>query len=264
MHRSSYVWIDAYETHAARGHDGEGEPKESHKERTPNAAYSLYTTPSEFARFVAALLQPPANSACLSADQVAHMLTSQVPVNDAPFDAQRPASEVHDDENISWCLGWGLQHTPGGEAFWHWGDNGDFQAFVMGFPRQKTGMVCMANSESGRALWTELFGLVLGEAAQSTERRAALQAEQEAAERQPAIAWLRSAYGDGQKSAKTSVTTVDDIAAYLRLHPLTVRKLAREGAIPAQKIDGQWRIDRSELERWISEQTQQNLASSER
>jgi excisionase family DNA binding protein len=57
--------------------------------------------------------------------------------------------------------------------------------------------------------------------------------------------------------------TIDEIAANLKLHPLTVRKLAREGVISARKIGRQWRIDRAELERWIAEQTQQNLASSE-
>jgi excisionase family DNA binding protein len=264
MHRSSYVWIDAYETQAARGHDREGKPKEPRRERTPNAAYSLYTTPAEFARFVAVLLQPPANPACLSSDQVTHMLTPQVPVNDAAFDAQRPTSEVRNDENVSWGLGWGLQHTSGSEAFWHWGDNGDFQAFVMGFPRQKKGMVCAANNESGRELWAELFGLAFGAASQSTEHQATRRAERGAAATQPAVAWLLSVYGDGKKSAETSMMSIDDVAAYLRLHPLTVRKLAREGVIPAQKIGRQWRIDRPELERWISEQTQQNLASSER
>jgi CubicO group peptidase (beta-lactamase class C family) len=179
VQRSSYVWIDAYETHAAHGHDEEGKPKELGKMREPNAAYSLYTTPSEFAHFVAVLLQPPDGPAYLSADQVTQMLTPQVPVNDAGLDAERPASQVRTNERVSWGLGWGLQHTPGGEAFWHWGDNGDFQAFAMGSRRLKTGMVCMANSVGGRELWADLFGLAFGG-------------------EQPAVAWLSSLYGDGK------------------------------------------------------------------
>ena len=180
MHRSSYVWIDAYETQAARGHDEEGRPKEPRKMQEPNAAYSLYTTPSEFARFVAVLLQPPDDPACLTADQVTHMLTPQIPVNDAGLDVERPTSQVRANERVSWGLGWGLQRTPGGKAFWHWGDNGDFQAFAMGSPQQTTGMVCMANSKSGRELWAVLFGLAFGK-------------------EQPAVAWLSSLYGDGKK-----------------------------------------------------------------
>jgi hypothetical protein len=40
-----------------------------------NAAYSLYTTPSEFARFIGILLHPPEAPTYLRADQVGQMLT---------------------------------------------------------------------------------------------------------------------------------------------------------------------------------------------
>jgi excisionase family DNA binding protein len=239
MRRSSYAWSDAYETQASRGHDREGKVKELRRMREPNAAYSLYTTASEFARFVSALLQPPDDPACLTAEQVAYMLAPQVPANDAGLDAKRPSSEVRTDERVSWGLGWGLQHAPGVEAFWHWGDNGDFHAFVMGYPRLKTGMVCLANGERGRALWADLFGLAFGG-------------------EQPAIAWLSGLYGDGRKDKgeEASAMTTAQVAAYLRLHPLTVRRLAGEGALPAHKEGRQWRIERADLERWISERTQ--------
>jgi CubicO group peptidase (beta-lactamase class C family) len=179
MHHSSYVWIDAYETQAARGHDEEGRPKEPGRMQEPNAAYSLYATPSELARFIGALLQPADGPAYLSADQVTQMLTPQVPVNDAGLDAERPTCDVRTNKHVSWGLGWGLEHVPGGETFWHWGDNGDFQAFAMGSRQLGMGMVCMSNSVGGRELWAELFGLAFGK-------------------EQPAVAWLSSLYGDGK------------------------------------------------------------------
>jgi CubicO group peptidase (beta-lactamase class C family) len=175
MRRSSYVWLDAYESQAARGHDAEGSPNEPSRMRAPNAAYSLYTTATELAHLVAVLLQPPDNPACLTGDQVTQMLTPQVPVNDAGFDVERPTARVQPHERVSWGLGWGLQQTPCGKAFWHWGDNGDFHAFVMGALQQKRGLVCMTNCERGRALWADLFGLVFGGT-------------------QPAISWLSSLY----------------------------------------------------------------------
>jgi CubicO group peptidase (beta-lactamase class C family) len=178
MQRSSYVWVDAYEAHAARGHDEEGKAKELGKMREPNAAYSLYTTPTEYARLVGALLQPPDGPPYLTVEQVTGMLTPHVPVNDAGLDAERPTSEVRISEQVSWGLGWGLQHAAGGEAFWHWGDNGDYQAFVMGSRELGMGMVCMANSKSGRQLWADLFGLAFGL-------------------EPPAVAWLSGLYGDG-------------------------------------------------------------------
>jgi hypothetical protein len=54
---------------------------------------------------------------------------------------------------MNWGLGWGLQRASGEDMLWHWGDNGVFQAFAMA-PRQRgLGLVAMANSKSGRALW---------------------------------------------------------------------------------------------------------------
>jgi hypothetical protein len=110
------------------------------------------------------------------------MLTPQVPVNSAGLDVERPASRVRTHEQVSWGLGWGLQQAPAGEApagkaFWHWGDNGVFHAFVMGFVELKRGLVCMANCTSGQALWADLFGLAFGGA-------------------QPAIVWLSSLRDD--------------------------------------------------------------------
>ncbi len=52
-----------------------------------------------------------------------------------------------------------------------------------------------------------------------------------------------------------TVMTVDEVAEYLSLHPLTVRVLARAGKIPAFKVGKQWRVKRELLARWIEEQS---------
>ena len=46
--------------------------------------------------------------------------------------------------------------------------------------------------------------------------------------------------------------TIAEVAKYLKLHELTVRRLAREGELPAFKVGRQWRIKRDLLEKWIS------------
>ena len=53
--------------------------------------------------------------------------------------------------------------------------------------------------------------------------------------------------------------TIDDVAEYLQLHPLTVRRLAREGGIPAFKVGRQWRVKRALLDQWVKEQSTQNI-----
>jgi excisionase family DNA binding protein len=44
--------------------------------------------------------------------------------------------------------------------------------------------------------------------------------------------------------------TVDELAAYLKLHAYTIRRLAREGKVPSFKAGGQWRFDKTEIEQW--------------
>jgi excisionase family DNA binding protein len=55
------------------------------------------------------------------------------------------------------------------------------------------------------------------------------------------------------------VMTISQVAAYLGLHELTVRRLAREGEIPALKLGRQWRVKQDLLDRWIEERSMDNL-----
>jgi excisionase family DNA binding protein len=59
------------------------------------------------------------------------------------------------------------------------------------------------------------------------------------------------------------VMTIAEVAAYLGLHELTVRRLAREGAIPALKLGRQWRVKRDLLEKWIEKRSLHNLGEFE-
>ena len=55
------------------------------------------------------------------------------------------------------------------------------------------------------------------------------------------------------------IMTIDEVAEYLDLHPLTVRRLARDGEIPAFKVGRQWRVKRAILGRWLVEESMKNL-----
>ena len=55
------------------------------------------------------------------------------------------------------------------------------------------------------------------------------------------------------------IMTIAEVAVYLGLHELTVRRLAREGAIPALKLGRQWRVKRDLLEKWIETRSLDNL-----
>ena len=57
MEHSSYVWRGEFEANVAFPHDPEGTSQPNRHVSEPNAAYSLLTTASDYARFLAALLR---------------------------------------------------------------------------------------------------------------------------------------------------------------------------------------------------------------
>ena len=48
--------------------------------------------------------------------------------------------------------------------------------------------------------------------------------------------------------------TVEEVAEALKLHPYTIRRLSREGKIPAFKFGGQWRFEKKTLDEWKKRQ----------
>jgi excisionase family DNA binding protein len=60
------------------------------------------------------------------------------------------------------------------------------------------------------------------------------------------------------------IMTAKDVAEYLKLHPLTVHRYAREGKIPAFKIGTDWRFHRKYIDKWIRGKLVYNLRSKER
>ena len=50
---------------------------------------------------------------------------------------------------------------------------------------------------------------------------------------------------------KKDVLTAEEVAEYLRIHPYTVRRLARLGKLPSLKIGGQWRFKKVDINRLL-------------
>ncbi len=57
----------------------------------------------------------------------------------------------------------------------------------------------------------------------------------------------------------SEIMTIEQVARYLSLHELTVRRLARDGEIPAFKVGRQWRVKRELLDSWIEREAYRNL-----
>ena len=62
---------------------------------------------------------------------------------------------------------------------------------------------------------------------------------------------MGTAVSDGE------ILTLDEVAVFLKAGKRTVYRSAQNGDIPAFKLGGTWRFRRSELERWIDENSNQ-------
>jgi CubicO group peptidase (beta-lactamase class C family) len=114
---------------------------------TPNSAASLLTTAPEYAGFMLRLLDKSASDATsLSEATRWEMLTPQVKINSA----------------IAWGLGVGLQTEGGRTCFWHWGDNGNWKAFMFGDPVARSGVVVFTNGTNGHKLWQRIVAQATG------------------------------------------------------------------------------------------------------
>jgi len=157
MKSSDFVWRNDYESLKTFTHDSVGGLSGRGKPDKPNAAASLHTTANDYAKFVIAMLKGTG----LKPETARLMLTPQASVTLAgPFNLN--AADAKRSPTVSWGLGWGLEKTQYGMAFWHWGDNGDTKAFVLAFPKQKTGLVMFANSANGLSIINELVEGVMG------------------------------------------------------------------------------------------------------
>ena len=47
------------------------------------------------------------------------------------------------------------------------------------------------------------------------------------------------------------ILTTKEMAAYLKLHEITIAKYAANGTIPSVRIGRVWRFDKDEVDKWI-------------
>lgn len=59
-------------------------------------------------------------------------------------------------------------------------------------------------------------------------------------------------------SEDDSVFTVQELAKYLRMKPLTIYKHASTGKLPGFKVGSHWRFKRETIHRWIESQESTN------
>jgi CubicO group peptidase (beta-lactamase class C family) len=154
MHRSSYVWRADFETDYARPHDDQLLPADKKKPSKPRSAATLHTTAADYARFLQAVL----SGARLKPGTAKQWLDPQVRLRQHCFDCLS-TDRLDTDQHIAWGLGWGLE--PDGGSFFHWGDNREFKAFVVGSLSNQSAVVVFTNGSNGLAIMPDVINLLL-------------------------------------------------------------------------------------------------------
>ena len=105
------------------------------------APVSLYTTASDYAKFLAALI----------ADRQAVQLIVEADVTVIP------------KLGLSWGLGWGVERGEREAFVWQWGNNPGYRAFVMASTSSGDAVVMLTSSENGLAMAAPIVTAVLPE-----------------------------------------------------------------------------------------------------
>lgn len=157
MFHTSFAWRKDLDTLIAAGHDQKGSFHEKTAYRHPNAAYTLYTTPHDYALFIESLTNRGRGGflTSASADSMfahhVHVLIRE-PV-------ERPG--LARGKDVYWGLGWGINTTPSGDIVYHSGSNGSgFRCYTQFRHEKKTGLVIMTNGSQGNNLWERLISRI--------------------------------------------------------------------------------------------------------
>ena len=158
MSRSSYRWRNEFGDDLAAGHNGRGEPRSDRNlYHRADAANSLYTTASDYARYLIELLDPSTLGVPLSDDLQEAMITVQ--------------SRGHRNKSIR-SLGWRIDPASG--YVHHSGASHEgFRCFSRFHPERGTGLVIMTNSADGQNVREPILRVIAAADAGADTNRAA-------------------------------------------------------------------------------------------
>jgi CubicO group peptidase (beta-lactamase class C family) len=153
MNASIFIWEGTKELSVAMPHNEEGHAVNEWLWRfqKPMAAGTLFTTVTDYARFLSAMLStkeflPSGSPQNLSAHDLEKMLQPQIEIGN----------------QLAWSLGWGLEKHEKEWFFWQWGDNPGFKHFAVGSRSREFAVVVFTNGQNGESVYRPIIETVLG------------------------------------------------------------------------------------------------------
>ena len=159
LESTSFVWTESLNPQIATGHNADGNCNERKKYLHSNAAYTLYTTSDEYAKFIMEIMRPSnVSEFYLSNEMLREILTHQVRVDTRDV-IDRPGRNLGLFSFRG--LGWGIDSTITGDVVYHSGSNQTgFRCYSQSSPKDGSGIVIMTNGENGSELWQRLIKVI--------------------------------------------------------------------------------------------------------
>ncbi len=143
MTASSYHWRKDYEGVISSSYgDNKDKYKVNQEAQTGHAAWSLYTTATDYSKFVT------------------HIMRSSIERGSIAFQLLTPTVDVV--KGVKWGLGWGIQDTTPHESFWHWGSKAGFKHYVVAYPVEKVAVIVMTNSRKSFKVVDDIMAKSIG------------------------------------------------------------------------------------------------------
>ena len=153
MNASIFTYKEAKELSVAMPHNVEGQAvnKWLWRFQKPMAAGTLFTTVTDYAHFLSAMLSTKESMQSgspqkLSAHDLEKMLHPQIEIGN----------------QLAWSLGWGLEKHEKEWFFWQWGDNPGFKHFAVGSRSREFAVVMFTNGQNGERIYRPIIETVLG------------------------------------------------------------------------------------------------------
>jgi CubicO group peptidase (beta-lactamase class C family) len=161
MTRSSYVWQEAYDDNFALPHDEFERPRRLNRRKEADAAGSMVTTASDYARLLVAILNAEGERKATMDE----MLKPQIAItskNTFGPDAWQDTDENR-DIHLSWGLGWGRFDTEHGRALFHIGHDFGWQNYTVTYADKGIGIILLSNSDNFEGVAREIVEKAIGD-----------------------------------------------------------------------------------------------------
>jgi CubicO group peptidase (beta-lactamase class C family) len=167
MQNTSMIWLPAFDADYALGYDRKGEVIGISKRSTAKAAGSMTTTASDYAKFVATVMEKKGLDKKLFED----MFKPQVKIiSKKGFGPERDSlSNKYNKIALSWGLGLGLFQSADGKAFFHAGHDDGWQNYFVAYPGKNIAVVLMSNSSNFEPVAAKILNLCIGDSSSALE-----------------------------------------------------------------------------------------------